>query len=221
MEILDWLFIGLLSLAILCFVFMLIFSVVTMQTGKKIHRLKVKKPKRKPKLKKWKRACRALMKKRKQQIRWVITFLLIGIIGLSGAFYSRYYQATNLGKKDSDALVQGYFLISGIEEQLNQVQGTDNPKKVQGTLYDLSARLASYGAHSANGRLSEEGQKQLNRLYSNMKELGVNMGSQTVESLSDQETLDGYKADLKKTQDNQKKVLKYFRINEASLKGNK
>ncbi|MEI5993838.1 hypothetical protein [Candidatus Enterococcus mansonii] len=221
MEILDWLFIGLLSFAILCFVLMLIFLTVLVLTGKKLEQLRTKRPKHKLKVKKWKKACRRLIKKRNQQIRYVIFFLLIGIVGVSGAFYSRYYQATNLGKRDSDALIQGYFLIDGIEEQLNQVQEADNPKKIQGTLYDLSARLASYGAHSANGRLSEEGQKKLNRLYSNMKELGVNLGSQTLESLSNPETLKSYKSDVKTAQGNQKKVLKYFRINEASLKRNK
>ena len=221
MEILDWLFTGFLSLAILCFLFMLIFLIIAVLTGKKLNQLKAKKPKRKSKIKKWKRACRILMKKRNRQLRKLIFFLLIGTLGAGGAFYSRYYQATNLGEKDSDALIQGYFLISGIEEQLSQVQGANNPKKIQGTLYDLSARLASYGAHSANGRLSEEGQKQLNRLYSNMKELGVNLGSQTVESLNDPDTLESYRSDLKKTKGNQKKVFTYFRINEASLKEKK
>ncbi len=74
---------------------------------------------------------------------------------------------------------------------------------------------------TADGRLSAEGQKDLNRLYANMKELGLNLGSQTIETLSDQTTLEAYQADLEKTKTNQKKVFEHFRINEDSLKKNK
>ena len=221
MELLDWLFIGLLSLAILSLIFLLVFLTLWVTNGGKLKKLQEAKPKKKKKRKRWRRECRQAQQKKRRALRWLLIFLILTGIGAGGAFYTRYYQATNLMQEDSDALIQGYFLLTSIEEQLNQVQGTDNPKKVQGTIYELSARLANYGARRASGRLSVEGQTLLNRLYVNMKELGLNLGNQTVETLQNQEALDGYLADLEKTTTNQKKVFEHFRINEESLKQRK
>ncbi|MGC6769304.1 hypothetical protein ACYSNR_15805 [Enterococcus sp. LJL128] len=221
MEILDWLFIGALSAAILFLVLALVYFVLIFVNSSKVKKMKQTKPKKKKKRKRWRRACRMLEKKKSASIRSFVLFFVLASLGGGTAFYARYYQATNLGKEDSEALIQGYYLIANIEEQLNQIPGTDNPKKIQGNIYDLSARLANYGVRTADGRLSAEGQKDLNRLYANMKELGLNLGSQTIETLSDQTTLEAYQADLEKTKTNQKKVFEHFRINEDSLKKNK
>lgn len=221
MEILDWLFIGLLSLAILCFVFTVIYFVLRTMTTKKLKQVEHRRPKKKEKRKKWARHCRMLAKKAKKELKKALILLSIGLLALAGAFYSQYYQATNLGKKDSAALVQGYYLVTEISEQVQKAPTTDNPQKVQATLRNLSARLASYGARSADRRLSEEGQAMLNRLYKNMKELGLNMNNQSIDSLKNPDTYASYLTDIEKTEANQKKVFQHFHIDEKSLQTNK
>lgn len=221
MEILDWLFIGTCSAAIFFLVLALVYFVLVLVNTSKVKKWKQAKPRKKRKRKRWRRTCRILEKKKSASIRFFVLFFVIACLGGGTAFYTRYYQATNLGKEDTEALVQAHYLLSNIEEQLNQIHETDNPKKIQENIYDLAARLANYGVRTADRRLSMEGQKELNRLYVNMKELGLNLGSQTFETLNDQDTLSGYLSDMKKTKTNQKKVFKYFRINESSLKENK
>ena len=218
MELLDWFFIILLSLAILSLVFFVGFMIFSIHIGNNIRSMKKIRLKNKRKRKKQLRQRRELEKKRKKQIRLVTTFLVCTLVFGSGALYSRYYQATNLGKKDSDAIVQGYYLMNEIQGQLEQVETTENEVKLQKNLYDLSARLASYGAREANGRLSDEGKILLNRLYTNMKELGLNMANQSIETLRNKGVLEGYLADIKKAKENQAKVFTYFNVNENALK---
>ncbi|MEI5994481.1 hypothetical protein [Candidatus Enterococcus mansonii] len=217
MEILDWFFIVLFSLAILSLIFSIAYLIFSLVTKKNINTIKSKRVKNKRKRKKLIRKRKKLEAQKKKQIKLGVIFLLSGVLFISGAFYSRYYQATNLGKKDSDAIVQGYYLIHTIEQQLGKVDDEENAVRTQKNLYDLSARLSSYGARSADGRLSQQGQMLLNRLYSAMKELGLNLSNQSVDTLRRQEIMESYKKDIQKTKTNQKKVFDYFDVDEKAL----
>ena len=54
-----------------------------------------------------------------------------------------------------------------------------------------------------------------------MKELGLNLSNQLLDSLKESETLASYQEDIKKIQVNQKNVFIYFHIDESALKDKK
>lgn len=221
MTILDWVFIGLLSTAILSGIFTLLNMLFFFRNKKELQKIKKQRIKNKRKRKKRTIRVRVLEKKRRGQLRNAILLLLFTGIFVSSAFYSRYYQSTHLGERDSEAIVQGYYLLTMLDEQMSQINESDNPEKLRKNIYDLSARLASYGARTADPRLTEEGESKINRLYSNMKELGLNLTNQSLEQLQQAEILEGYLADVEKTKQNQKLVFDYFKVNESALKQKK
>ena len=220
-EILDWFFIILLSLAILvliCAIFQFLSSV---SKNKKIKDLKKLHSKNKRKRKKMMIQRKKLENQQKKERTRTIIFLLMGVLAIGAAFYSRYYQSMNLSEKDSTAVVQGYLLNTEIERQLASLDKEENVEKSKKNIQELSARLASYGARRADGRLSKDGQLMLNQLYKNMKELGLNLSNQSLDSLKESETLASYQEDIKKIQVNQKNVFTYFHIDESALKEKK
>lgn len=214
----DWLLIGLLTAAIIFLALFLAYIVSFFVRSRKLAVFKEKRPKNKKKRKKWARQIKRIEKQRKQCIKWIISFLLLSVACGGAGYYIKRYQMTNLAEKDSNALVQGYFLVDTIEEQLSEAQTADSAKKVQGTVYELSARLSSFGATTPDSRLSKDGVLLLKRLYQSMKELGLNLTSISEETIQDPTVLEEYLADIEKVKANQKKVFDYFRINESSLK---
>lgn len=220
MSMLDWLFIGLLSSAILFLLFMVLTGLGAFLTGRNLKQLKKKRSRNKKKRKKLKRAIRQLQDKRKRQ--WGNVFLLLILaIGLGGgAFYARYYQGTTLNERDSDGIVQGYYLVEEISGQLDSIDSAESTTKVVSNIKELSGRLASYGSRRASARLTTENQSLLNKQYTYMKELGININGQADSFLDDEEKLTEFKEDLKRTQEHQQKVLNQFRIDENSLKKN-
>ncbi|WP_254907627.1 hypothetical protein [Candidatus Enterococcus lemimoniae] len=162
-----------------------------------------------------------LIKKGKKQIQLGLMFLLLGTVLAGGAAFSRYHQATNLGDRDSDGIVEGYYLLNKTSEQLASVQETPNVEKARKNLRELAAKLSGFGVRYADPRLTVEGQQLLNRYYSQMKEIGLNLNNQSVESLQEKTTYKNYLADIKKVQTIQKKVFTYFNVNEAALKQKK
>lgn len=216
LGVLDWVLIGLLTGAIIFFVLLLAFLLGSFLAGRKLSSLRKRRPKSKKKRRKWARQVKKVQKQRNGRFKLAILFLLLGISCGGGSYYTNYYQMTNLGDKDSEALVQGYFLIDKIEETFAETE--DSPVKQRDTLYDLSARLASYGANSPDNRLSKEGTLLMKRLYTSMKELGLNLSSITEDTIRNEEVVAEYLEDIGKVKENQQKVFKYFRINESSLK---
>ncbi|WP_087639329.1 MULTISPECIES: hypothetical protein [unclassified Enterococcus] len=133
----------------------------------------------------------------------------------------RYHQATNLGDRDSDGIVEGYYLLNETSQQLEAIEQTENIEKTRKNIRELAAKLSSFGVRYADPRLSVEGQQLLNRYYSQMKELGLNLNNQSIESLKGKETYDIYMSDIKKGQMMQKKVFDYFKVNEGALQQKK
>ncbi|ALS36028.1 hypothetical protein ABID30_000705 [Enterococcus rotai] len=221
MSILDWLFIGILSTAILCIIFSIVCLISYFLTKKERLKIKQRRPKNRKKRRILKKKVHMLMKKGKKQIQLGLTFLLLGIALAGGAAFSRYHQATNLGDRDSDGIVEGYYLLNKTFEQLESIEGTQNVEKTRKNMRELAAKLSGFGIRYADPRLTVEGQQLLNRYYSQMKELGLNLNNQSVESLQEKTTYENYLADIKKVQTIQKKVFTYFNVNETALKQKK
>lgn len=218
LELLDWVLIGLVAAAGILLGLFLLFMFNFFMSKRNLAAIKKRRPKNKKKRKGWLREFKTIEKRKKFRFRMMIVFVLLGISCGGAGFYIKYYQMTNLADSDSEALVQSYFLISSIEEEIKNVAEADSTKQVQATVYDYSARLASYGAKTPDPRLSKDGTLLLKRLYQSMKELGLNLTGITEEGLVDPVVIEEYTSDIEKVRDNQAQVFKYFRINESSLK---
>jgi hypothetical protein len=221
MSTLDWVFIGILSTAILCIIVAGAFFVGAVITRRKMVQLKQRRFKNKKKRAVFKKKAFRLKNKTKKQVRTGLLFFVIGGLLAGGAVFSRYHQATNLSDRDSDGIVEGYYLLTRTEEQLATIKDTKNAEKTRKNIRELAAKLSGFGVRYADPRLTVDGQKMLNRYYSQMKELGLNLNNQSIESLQDKTTYDDYVADIKKVQTIQKNIFAYFKVNETALEQKK
>ncbi|MBL1229908.1 hypothetical protein IW492_11760 [Enterococcus sp. BWB1-3] len=219
MSILDWSFVILLSGTLLFSLFGCLLFIGFLRTSRKWKRLKRKQPpKKKKKRRQFLRACKQLEKKRKGQRRRSLIVLVFAGLFLASGMYSRYYQQNHLQAEDADALVQSYYLLDDAALQITNIQNGDNPKKSSNNLHEITSQLASYGARKANLTLTEDGQKLLNRHFTLLRELGVNLNGQSAESLQQVGKAEEYLADIVKVQESQSTVFKRFNVNEGALK---
>lgn len=221
MSILDWSFVALLSSTLLFVLFGGLAFLVAFSTNKKLKKFKRKPPKDKEKRKRFLSERNRLKKQKKRQKNWGFFCISLVLLTGCGAFYSRYYQMTNLEAGDSEAIVQSYYLTDEIRVQLTNIENNENPEKSIKNLRDIASRLASYGTRMAYPGLTEEGQKTLARHYALIKNLGVNLSVQTTETLSDRQVMDGYVKDIKKVKESQSKVFEMFKVNESALQQKK
>ncbi|WP_086314243.1 hypothetical protein A5821_001851 [Enterococcus sp. 7F3_DIV0205] len=216
MTILDWFFIVSLSLASIGILFAGISFYLMFKTKRaleKVKRTKVKKKKQKQK----RRKIRDLRNKSKKQRTWGIVLSLLVVVSSITAGYSLYYQSMHLSQKDSKAVIQGYYLVENFENELKEAKTTENDVKAGKNIKLLAGQLSSYGIYKATIRNTEQGQKVLNKYYKSMKELGINVSSQTDGFFKDDALLNEFEADLATIKKNQAAVVSYFKINEKAL----
>lgn len=221
MSILDVVFIGSLSAAILFAFFSIIFFIIHFIARKQVNKLKKIRVKNKKKRRIQKKKLSILTKKSRRQFRFGIAFLILGLLLGGGASFTRYYQATNLGSRDSETIVEGYYLLEKTTEHLTNVKESSNMEKSRNNLRELSAKLSGFGVKFADSRLTMEGQRLLNKYYKQVKELGLNLNNQSIENLQQEAIKDQYMANIQKIQTQQKKVFTYFKVNESALKQKK
>ncbi|MBO0438809.1 hypothetical protein [Candidatus Enterococcus ikei] len=216
MTILDWFFIVSLSLASIGILFAGISFFLMIQTNKalkKVKRTKVKKKKSKQK----RRKIRELTKKSKKERTFGIVLSLLFLLSALSAGYSLYYQSMHLSPKDSKAVIQGYYLLDNLENELKEAKTTENDVKAGKNIKLLASQLSSYGIYKATIRNTKQGQKVLNKYYKSMKELGINVSSQSDDFFKDETLSNEFEADLAAVKQNQKSVVSYFKINEKAL----
>ncbi|EOI06365.1 hypothetical protein UAY_00416 [Enterococcus moraviensis ATCC BAA-383] len=216
MTILDWFFIVSLSIASVGLLFAgtsFYLMIQTKKALKKVKRTKVKKKKKKQK----RRKIRELTRKSKKQRTFGIVLSILFLLSTLSAGYSLYYQSMHLSQKDSKAVIQGYYLVDNIEKELQAAKTTDNDVKAGKNIKLLAGQLSSYGIYKATIRNTEQGQKTLNKYYKSMKELGINLSSQTDEFFKDETLLNAFEADVAAVKKNQEAVVSYFKINEKAL----
>lgn len=220
MEPLDGLFLGLISSAILFLMFVFIVIILKVLAHRQLGVLTSKKAESKRERRYLSKQRSQLNRRKQRQTGWLVGLTLLLTMSLSGAFYTRYYLSTHLNTLDSESIVKGYYLVEEAQGNLEKIKG-DNPKKAQNTLREITARMAGYGVNRSSNRLSLKRQQTLNRYYVSMKELGLNLSSQSLEALQDQETYDSYISDLKKIRTSQEELFKLFNVNEDALKTKK
>lgn len=214
MNGLNWILMGLMSLAVLCFFLGLVAMFKIVASQKKLAEMGKSKPSREQELawKKWSSKWGAIS--RQQNYIWFLFFsgLISSFLLMGSTFYSYHNQVDKLDKQDASTLARGAALLWELEKQMEQVQTNDNQQKMQETLYNLTARLNNEGTKKADQHLSKEGQKLLNGFYINLKELGVNIGKESLESLGETVVYEEYVADIEAAKTNQQAVFSYFYI---------
>ena len=203
MSLFDRIFIGCFSLALLL---LILSGYGFWQWGtlkKKGRRLSQRRPKQKAKRKKWQRAKRRLEIQSKRNMKRGLLFLFLAMLLIGGASYARYYQLTNLTAQDATALAKGYYLIGEAQKQIEAVDKGSSPEKAAKNVKEIGAQLTNASIRKASTGMSVEGQRLLNRHFTMIKNLGVNLSSQTTESLNDSENRKNYLADIKKATDSE------------------
>lgn len=187
---------------------------------KKVQLLEKKRPKNKIKRKKWRRHYLQLKKKQGNRLKTAILLFIFAIMCSGAAGYSRYYQMTNLNKQDGDIIIQTYFLVDAIEEELKKIENGADSQKSQEKLQNMISLLVSYSSNTPSASLSFKGQKLLKRYYVSSKELGVNLNSQSTGALTKEKSSE-YLSDIEKIKQQQQTVFKTFDVNQSALKQKK
>lgn len=222
MTTLDWIFMVMIVLAILAGLFFVLFLFLMIKTRSKVTALNAKRPKNKKKRKKVFFMKKRLIKQQKKQQNAAIFSFIGALLLVASGFYANYYQSTNLTTKDSDAIVQGYYLLQDFDSELEKAgKGTENQTKIDGNLRYLSSAMASFGTKKASTVNTEEGQLTLNRYYSSVKELGTNSVNNYTRFYNNPTLVEEYKKDIQRAQKYEKKVLELYKVNEAALQKKK
>ena len=208
MSVLDWTFIVLLSSAILLLLCGFLCLFLKMKYSRTYRLLQKKQPKNKKKRKKWRQHRRQLQKKAQKSLRNMVLLFTFGLLFFVASFYARYYQLTHLNAADGEIIVQTYFLVDSIEKDLISIQNGAKPVGLKDKFHSMTAMLVSYGSQPPSTGLSTAGQQRLSKYYANTKEFGMNLNSQTIESLEKKETIANYLEDTKKLKNSQKVIFK-------------
>lgn len=215
------LFIGLLSSAILFLLMSFLFLFFYFGTKKECKRTEEIRVKNKKKKKKLRIKIRKLQKKQRSQLYRVCVFLLLMFLTAGGALYARYYQLSNLTVEDAAVVANGYYLVGEVEKQLNSLEKGASAEKTIKNIKSISSQLTSSSAQTPSRGMSVEGQKLLNRHFTLMKNLGINLYGQSQEALKKPATVGEYLNDIKKIHASEQTVFKEFKINESALKQKK
>lgn len=218
MSILEMIFIGGVTAAILSFIGSFLFFIHYVAQRKKLTQLPRKKFKNKKKNKKIAIQRKELQQKKKKSLGWIVLLLVLTVTFSGTSAYISYYQAMNLTSEDSDSVVRGYYLLRDFEEQLIAArdQGDDEEKLQQNIRY-LATAMASYGTKKASTINSQEGQLALNRYYNATKQLGMNASTQTKNFYGNPSLVEEFLQDIAKAQEYERAAFDYYKVNEDAF----
>lgn len=209
------------AISILLFILMVTSIFLLVSAKKNLKKLENCKPKDRKKRKRWKRDVRAAENKKSKQVRFVLFSLLGTLLIGGGTGYAKYYQATTISEQDTDNIVYGYYLLDQLEDQVKQVD-KQNEKKASENIHTIAVSMSSFASKKGSDRSKEDAQIILNQYYARLGQLGINVSSQNFSELKkDKAKQDEYLEDIKNVRVTQKKVIKYYKIDESSLKEKK
>lgn len=221
MTILSWFFVVSYSIFLIIFCTSLFSFIGSYLTHKNLDRLNQKKPKDKPKQKRWLYAKRRLKIRKKTQIKRGFILLILSVLFMSVGTYAHYYESTNLSSTDGNIIVQSYFITDEVNKQLLNIQENEQVAEPQEKLMELSSLLTSYGSAAPSNNLGKEEQRLLTRYYVQLRDYGTNLYSLTPEQFKKKEIISSYRDDLKRIKQTQKKIFNQFNVNETALKQKK
>ncbi|MBO0429555.1 hypothetical protein JZO82_10315 [Vagococcus fluvialis] len=208
-------------ITILLFILMLIFLIQFIFAKKSLKKLEKGRLKSRKKKKYWSRDIKALSVRKTKKIKYFI-FCLIGFLSIgSGTAYIKYYQSTNISGQDIDNIVYSYYLLEQIEEQINKIDET-NEKKSANNIHTLAISLSSFASKKGSDKSVVEAQILLNKYYAVIGQFGVNLSSQNFQELkSNKDKQNEFLDDILVVKKLQQEVIKYYKIDESSLKAKK
>jgi len=212
MDKLQWIFVGGVSITITAFIFFLYFLFSYGVLKKKIKRDQTLQDE----------TTFEKIKKRKQRSLkniWILVILTLITGSCSG--YIAYYQATNLSDADSVNLSEGYYYLSDLKEDLETIQSEEDTEKVQQSISFIATAMSSYSIKKASTFNTVDGQRVLNRYYSAMAELGINISRDSNVLTNNSKVLTETLQDVEKVQEYQKNVLDFFKVNVSALEAQK
>lgn len=161
---------------------------------------------------------RYLQATRKKYAVMIFFFFFFSIGGAAGSAYTVYYQSTNLGTKDQEAIVKGYYYLLDIEGEVEAGKARSaDLTEVNQNIDILTSRLSAFALYKADYRINSEGQLRLNRYYSGVKQLGINLSSRPKEFYADETQYAEFIQELNKVKESQATVFKMFGVDESSL----
>lgn len=220
MTSLEWLVTISVSIVLLFSFFFLLFFYFFLRNKKQYSSLQKKRFKRQRAKKNKKRQLKLLLKSKKRFFYLTIFSIVIVIVSAGIAGYAKYYEMSNLSKNDMENIADGYYFISNVKTELENIKNKDisSPEKTSENLHSLSLRLSGFSAKKGSDRNSVEGQYLLNRYYSLLGQFGLNLSSQDYSSFIENETLlEGFLSDIDKIDEQQTKVIDFFKIDKSSL----
>lgn len=218
MSIIDYFLIAGYSISFILLVLFISFLVYFIYNLSRKNKLSKQITETKRNRKQLKRAVKKLQETNKSILKKGFVSLIIGVLIFGGTLYLKFYQSTTLTTEDTDRIVYGYYLIEQLEEQFQLIEEGDIKKSTE-NIRNLSMPLASYYAKKGDERGTEEAQLLLNSYYSRIGQLGVNISGEDVSKLvEDSEKQEEYLIDIEDAKKIQKSVIKFYKIDEKSLK---
>lgn len=214
MNIIEIMFICLISLSIVFLAFSLLNVIIYFITKKKILALNKKKRHKK----KYRKQLRQLSKDQAHYFKRALILFLISIMVMSGYFLIKSYVEKHLFSDDLDTVMSGYFLVDNYEKSVTQAKNSDG-KKVDVTkkITDNSNRMASYMTETPSDMLSVDGQRLLNKYYKSLSESGMNTVPMAQQLYGNEELSKECIQNLTVVKENQKEVFSYFNIDESRI----
>lgn len=222
MTTLDYVYTGGIILAILSLIGASLFLYRFFLKHRQLKKLPIKKLRNKKKQRRIRRIRQELLAQKRQSIRAFVLSLVLFLSFSAGAIGLSYYQSMTLGTDDSDSLVKGYYLLRDFKKELAEVESKQEDKeKLQKNIRYLGTSMASYGTKKASSVNTEEGQLVLNRYYKALKELGMNVSTQTNNFYENPSLVEEFLTDSAKVETYEKAAFTYYKVDESLLKESK
>ncbi|MHC5250217.1 hypothetical protein [Enterococcus sp. LJL90] len=218
MTILEWIIIGGFAATIISIIFSLYSLLQAVLQSRKLKKMPKKPPKNKKKRRLWQRRVAGVQAKRKKALLIFGLLLVLGSGIGAGTVYANFYQSTNLGTDDEDAIVRSYFLLRDFQAELEKaaVQEETAEATVQNIRY-LATNLAGYSSRKASSLNTAEGQQSLNRYYSALSELGMNATREVNNFYGNGELVADFQSDIERTITYENTAFEYYRVNQSVL----
>ncbi|MHC5372563.1 hypothetical protein ACYSNU_02045 [Enterococcus sp. LJL120] len=218
MTILEWIIIGGFAATIISIIFSLYSLLQIVVQSRKLKKIPKRPPKNKKKRKRWQQLTLSTKSKRKKAILFFILLLFLGSGIGAGTVYANFYQSTNLGSDDEDAIVRSYFLLRDFQSELEKaaVQEETSEATVQNIRY-LATNLAGYSSRKASSLNTVEGQRALNRYFSALSELGMNATREVNNFYGNTDLVADFQNDIERTIGYETTAFDYYKVNKSVL----
>ncbi|WP_265459251.1 hypothetical protein [Enterococcus sp. HY326] len=217
MSLLDWTFVILLAVAIVCFFFGLMNSVRLLLLNGKRKKFKRRPPKEKSKRRRFLSARKEWLQQRKTLATITVLFFASGLFLMGGSWVTRNFQQNTLPAEDSQVIAQTYIALNDLETQLGEFETGENREKAMNNIGELTATLETASFRTTSTVLTQEKQRIVNQYYRAVRQLARNIKAQTQTQLAGEGMIAGYLTDIETIKGYQNTIFEEFNVNEDAL----